>query len=78
MTGVVPMSNRQNRRIRRLSDNERREAIEEELDWIENQKRLLGIAYTRRMIYLDHQRDAALAALLKLMKGEGRKREEDS
>lgn len=72
------MSNRANRRIKRLSQREVREAIEEELDWIENQKRLLDIAYTRRIISLNEQRDAALRVLLNLTKGDGRKREEDS
>ena len=65
------------KRIRLASRKERKEAIEEHLDWLENEMRIATIFYERRMTVLMNERTAAIQALTKIIKEENERREHE-
>lgn len=65
------------KRIRLASRKERKEAIEEHLDWLENEMRIATIFYERRMTVLMNERTAAIQALTKIIREENERREHE-
>jgi len=62
--------------VRTLSLKERKEAVEDFLDWIEIQKAAIQSIYTRRMADLEKQRNQALAIMRDIIREETRGRKE--
>ena len=65
------------KRIRLASRKERKEAIEEHLDWLENEMRIATIFYERRMTVLMNERTAAIQALTKIIREENERKEHE-
>ena len=62
--------------VRMMSIQERKEAIEEELDWIDHQMSIVQGIYNRRMAYYQNQREAAMKAMREIIHEEMRGRSE--
>lgn len=75
MIGVTPMPDEE-KLVRMLSLHERKEAVEEFLDWIEIQKDAVQSIFNRRMADLEKQRNQALAIMRDIIREETRGREE--
>lgn len=60
--------------VRLLSLQERKEAVEEELDWIEQQMSIIQSIYNRRMAWYNRQREAALKIIRDIIHEETRGR----
>lgn len=60
--------------VRLLSLQERKEAVEEELDWIEQQMSIMQSIYNRRMAWYNRQREAALKIIRDIIHEETRGR----
>ena len=73
--GVTPMSEEE-RLVRMLSLQERKEAVEDFLDWIDIQKATTQNIFTRRMADLERQRNQALAVMRDIIQEETRGRNE--
>ena len=59
--------------VRLLSLQERREAIEEQLDWIDQQIAIVQAIYNRRMAYYQNQREEAMKAMREIIREEVRR-----
>ena len=57
-----------------MSLQERKEAVEEELDWIEQQMSIMQSIYNRRMAWYNRQREAALKIIRDIIHEETRGR----
>ena len=62
--------------IRRLSLNERKEAVESHLDWLDQQKAVLDYFYQSNIAELNRQREQAISEMRKIAREEMKGRSE--
>lgn len=62
--------------VRLLSIQERKEAVESHLDWLDQQKAVLDYFYQRNVAELNRQREQALCEMRKIIREETKGRSE--
>lgn len=62
--------------VRMLSIQERKEAVENQLDWLDQQKAVLDYFYHRNVAELNRQREQALCEMRKIIREETKGRSE--
>lgn len=62
--------------VRMLSLQERREAIEAQLDWIDQQKAIVQHIYSRRMAEYNRMREQAIKEMREIIREETKGRDE--
>jgi len=75
MIGVKPMPDEE-KLVKALSLQERKEAVESHLDFIDQQKAILDYFYQRNIAELNRQREQAISEMRKIIREETKGRSE--
>ena len=75
MIGVKPMPDEE-KLVKTLSLQERKEAVESHLDWLDQQKAVLDYFYQRNITELNRQREQAISEMRKIVREEKKGRPE--
>lgn len=75
MIGVKPMPDEE-KLVKALSLQERKEAVESHLDWLDQQKAVLDYFYQRNIAELNRQREQAISEMRKIIREETKGRSE--